>query len=92
MSTHEPVRCPECAACNGKHVLACSQQTFEEMRAKVVHYHAAWLEQMKRNGLCGIRLRKEVTLWQGKHALLRHENNNLRKKLRGHSVELKNKE
>lgn len=83
----EPVRCPECEAYGGRHCFNCSLQTVEQEIAWGPHYHARWTEQIKLNGEYGIRLRKEVTLWQGKHALLRHENNKLRSKLRKQPAE-----
>lgn len=80
--TPEPVRCPECTAYNGKHCFDCSLQTVEEKIAWGPYYHDAWLDQQRRDSDYGTRLRALVTLWQGKHALLRHENNKLRKKVK----------
>lgn len=79
--TPEPTRCPECTAYHGYHVLDCSQQTYDEMRAQVREYHAAWLREHQSRNVERNRLKEQVTLWQGKHALLRHENNKLRKKI-----------
>lgn len=45
-------------------------------------YYKKWLEERGQSVLERIRLRDMVTLWQGKHAMLRQENNKLRAKLK----------
>lgn len=77
----ERVRCPECGTGSGLHCSECSLQTVEQKIAWGPYFYALWREQMKRNAESQIRLLRLVTLWQGKHAMLRHENNKLRKKL-----------
>lgn len=52
----------------------------------VVGYYEAWKRDHDWNCKLRARMRNDETLWQGKHAILRHENNQLRKKIsRQHS-------
>lgn len=80
MST-EPDRCPECDALKG-HGVKCSRMTTEEKAAMAMQYYDSWMKTHDHYRELCKRLREQVTLWQGKHALLRHENNQLRRKLR----------
>lgn len=72
-------KCPakECGAYGGHHPL-CPLAPPEYKEAQLTRYMVALNQGLERYRLMAER----VTLWQGKHALLRHENNRLRKKLR----------
>lgn len=92
-----PVRCPECGALtysheSERHAFNCSRITLEDAISQLLTYHAAWwkLEKDDREWRAALELRAEkertqlkeqVTLWQGKFALVAHENNALRRKL-----------
>lgn len=78
----EPVQnhCADCNALIG-HAPLCKLATVEYKSAEMERYYKAWLSQGEHyRELCD-RLRQQVVLWQGKHAMLRHENNRLRSKL-----------
>lgn len=72
-------KCPECNALKG-HSITCSLQSVEEKAAQTMIYYNAWLHAQ----VVSQRLKAQVTFWQGKHAMLRHENNKLRKRLKAH--------
>lgn len=73
-------RCADCGALTG-HSPLCGIAPVEYKAKGMERYYKAWLSQGQYyRELCEL-LRQRVTLWQGKHAMLRHENNKLRKKL-----------
>jgi hypothetical protein len=71
--------CPakECGARGGHHPL-CPLSPAEYKARQLEWYYRHVLEQCVTIG----RLRRLVTEWQGKHAILKAENNKLRKRLR----------
>jgi len=75
-------KCPECNALNGDHHPRCSLMDGEAAKRELLHYYEAWLKVETQRRESARRYREQVTLWQGKHELLRHENNALRRKLR----------
>jgi len=74
------IRCPECNALTG-HCITCSRQTVEEKAAQATRYYDAWVRDCAHYLALLERQRKQITFWQGKHAMLKRENNALRKKL-----------
>lgn len=86
-------KCDECGAFHGMHALACSRQTYEQMQQQVLDHHSSWQAEHQRYNTLHARLKQHVTLWQGKCAILRHENNKLRdrnRKLEADGTEKKN--
>lgn len=81
VGSSELVRCPECQALSG-HCITCSLQTVEEKAAQAMQYYNAWLRDREQYSKLCLRYREQITLWQGKHALLRRENNALRRKIK----------
>lgn len=68
--------CPECDHYNS-HTVECSLaphvyrlELIKDLKARMMWYHDRAQE-----------FGRDATFWQGKHAMLRHENNRLRKKL-----------
>ena len=71
------VECSECRAMNGHHPL-CELASVEYKAARLAAIYQTMLKLLRQRE----RLQQLVNLWQGKHALLRHENNKLRRKLK----------
>lgn len=83
----ENTKCSECGAYHG-HSIDCEQKTPKEWRASALQYYKAWLklEMRERHRVKVLderikRIKDAATLWQGKYAILKLENNALRKKL-----------
>lgn len=75
-------QCAECRHFYGGHKLDCSLITVEFLKSQLIkmremEMHNSRARQIQRN-----REKDLLTLWQGKFHALRHENNQLRKKLR----------
>jgi hypothetical protein len=93
MTTNDTrTKCPECGAYDG-HGIECELKTPAEWRAAALQYHKAWNESEKpvrerykeRYEHWDRSIRKaceQVTHWQGKFRIVKHENNQLRKKLK----------
>ncbi len=81
MLIDERKQCParECGAYDG-HAPRCPLASVEYKAAEMLRYYEAWLKQHGEILQLRERLKREVTFWQGKHALLRHENNKLRRR------------
>lgn len=77
---NDPKPCPECGAYQG-HSPRCSLIDFEEAKVQLSRYFGYFLNFEVRLREVANRLDKEVTNWQGRHAILRQENNALRRKL-----------
>lgn len=71
--------CPACGALKS-HSVKCPLLTDAQKAEFLDEYYQAWLGETRSHELTRKRLTEMVTLWQGKHALLRHENNKLRRK------------
>jgi len=72
--------CDECGA-HESHSVFCSRQSRAELLLQLKTYYDAWANHHAKNEIVIKRYRAEIVHWQGKHAMLRHENNKLRKKL-----------
>ena len=82
MIDHSKPPCPECGSYDtDSHTPFCSQQTIEQLRKQVKIYYDAWLTNQNSYTHNRRRMNEEITKWRGKNAILRHENNQLRKKL-----------
>ena len=68
--------CRDCGA-RGRHVLDCSWQSYAGAIDGMMGYYQAWIDQSNANN----RIRRDVTLWEGKYRIVKHENNKLRKRL-----------
>ncbi len=77
------IKCPDpnCGAYGDSHSVMCSTISHEERLAKMRANNQAYYEQRQRDENYRRELIKQVTFWQGKCAILRHENNKLRSKL-----------
>lgn len=74
-------KCPECSAYQGHHHPKCSLIDGEHAKTLLHQYYDNWLEaRNKRDGALK-HWRDLVTFWQGKCAILRQENNALRRKV-----------
>lgn len=82
--TDERTRCPapECGAYDDHHIPGCPLAPLEYKAEMMLVYYKKWLEERAVSMHERQRLRDLATLWQGKHAMLRHENNRLRRKLK----------
>lgn len=59
----------------------CSRMSREFLETQLMVYYQSWLQEHEANTKLRTRLHYDETFWQGKHAMLRHENNKLRRKL-----------
>lgn len=77
------IPCPECGAFKG-HAPDCSSTSREDLAQAYRDTQKMWREENSRfiKRICD--LQTMVTLWQGKHAIVRHENNKLRAKVAHH--------
>ncbi len=66
--------CHECGAYHG-HSYTCSHLTLEQAKEYLLDCSRG----LKRSHESWLHLRREVTFWQGKFHMVRHENNKLRK-------------
>lgn len=80
----EKVEEKKCPACGGYvvHRLNCPAMTEAGVREQLMQYYNSWLKHQKEAQAQWERYRRELVLWQGKHAILRRENNKLRHQLR----------
>lgn len=87
---NEVYKCPECGAYwhNGKEAhgivtggKVCPKQSIEYLWRTAQAYYDAWLDERRQHIFTRKRLTDYATTIQGKHAILRHENNKLRRKL-----------
>jgi hypothetical protein len=79
-------KCTECGAYQPHHSPLCSQQTPEQWMNTAHVYYRAWLgradETNKRLQEAAVhheRVKAQATFWQGKYAMVKQENNKLRK-------------
>lgn len=73
--------CPVCNVLRGRpHQHFCTEQSPVERIAAQVYVIESYTRRIERLEQLCRRLREQVTLWQGKHAIVRHENNRLRRK------------
>lgn len=77
----ESTRCPRCRAYGGSHAIDCPVMPPEYARSELTGYHKAWLESQQNANDLRTRLSYQVTFWQGKFMAVKHENNQLRKKI-----------
>lgn len=75
----KPTRCAECGAYQGHHFITCSLQPIEQKASEAVRYYEAWLKKNNEHHAIYMKFQQQAVYWQGKHAILRHENNKLRK-------------
>jgi len=73
-------KCPECKSFNGHHP-KCSLITFDEAKKQLVQYYDLWLEKEKWVRKRSNMFRHLSNKWKGKFYEVKHENNQLRKKL-----------
>lgn len=81
------IRCEECKAYGGRHSFDCSKVDLAEAKRQVLNYREGWdrlrKDQYALEKRCQDKVRKakaEQVLWHGKYMLVKHENNQLRKK------------
>lgn len=55
--------------------------TLEEKAEQTMRYYNAWRKKCDEQHEIQIKWQQYAVLWQGKHAILRHENNKLRRAL-----------
>jgi hypothetical protein len=83
MINHNKPPCPECGTYDASHhIPTCSLQTVEQKAALMMLYYQEWILTHERWMKNSRRLREMLTFWQGKHAILKQENNALRKKIK----------
>ena len=71
-------KCEECGA-SGGHSPFCEKQTVDQIKSQLKRYYTAWLDRQNNARASRDRLLHEIVFWQGKCAMLKHENNQLRK-------------
>lgn len=76
------IRCAECGFGRRWHSLSCKSVTPEERIAVLENALKSAEMRLIINKRSWEYQKKQVAYWQGKHAVLRHENNQLRKQLR----------
>ena len=69
--------CSDCGVYHDQHHPLCASGSIELKLRQLVWYY----NQSRAHWLDLVRQREQVVFWQGKHALVRHENNKLRRKL-----------
>lgn len=91
LSLAPPYRCPECGAfwydgreshgvtADGK---VCPKQSVEHLWRTAQLYYEAWVGERQQHTATRVRLHQYATSVQGKWAILKHENNKLRSKLK----------
>ena len=88
----EPKKCIECGAYNG-HSPKCSLMDEAYAKSELKRYYEAWLEMEtkfkhrlssanNKNEVRINRMKIELDRWKGKFLTVKHENNQLRKKLK----------
>lgn len=83
----ERQKCPECGAYrtlddDEAHAPKCSLASVQYRASQADLYYDAWLRDSRQHEKLRAFWKEQVTLWQGKCLILRHENNKLRRKLR----------
>lgn len=73
--------CDTCGALKD-HAPNCKEMTPDDIAQQASQYYAAWLREHELRMKQGDRLRDLVTFWQGKFAIMKLENNRLRRKCR----------
>ena len=76
--------CPEChvlATHPRPHLISCSRISVEHKAALADYYYEKCNEYSREKSKRDVRLAKMVLEWQGRCAILRHENNQLRRKI-----------
>lgn len=77
----EETKCPECKAYHGQHSPQCSNITLDEAKRQLAQYYELWLTKemwvRKRSNMW----REQAERWKGKFIEVKHENNQLRKKV-----------
>lgn len=76
--------CPECGGLKGRHAnRKCSLMTLEYAQQEIINVEQWWIEMhSKKHSFWQkerLRLSTTITFYQGKVAVLKHENNQLRK-------------
>lgn len=75
-------KCPECGTWKATHHrIDCQLQTVEEKAASAAWYSCAWMDAMKEVRELRQRIYPQITFWQGKYAIVKQENNVLRRRL-----------
>lgn len=79
----ERQRCPDpmCGALDG-HSPLCKLAPVEYQAQQLADYYKMWLDLRRRHNALYERHKKDVTFWQGKFHMVKHENNALRAKLK----------
>lgn len=84
----EPKDYPPCKVCGmadhpliapqHRHKIDCSAVSLEELRAIAQHWEKQWIDSYNHYQKLVKRFADQTVFWQGKHAIVRHENNKLR--------------
>lgn len=74
------IPCPKCGAYTG-HGVECTGMTVEEKAEKMMHYYEAWRKKCNEHHDIQVKWQTYAVMWQGKCAMLRQENNKLRRAL-----------
>lgn len=74
--------CPECHHCGGFHAMNCQSVLPEQWPEHFRRYVSTMDSMIKRRDEALKYQHHMLTFWQGKFAIVKHENNQLRKKLR----------
>jgi len=84
---NEYERCISCG-CKDEHNILCDLIDIEQAKLEIKNlynkYHdrdRVYLEKGYKDSLVNMRLKKEISFWQGKYHTVKNENNKLRKKL-----------
>ena len=84
----QETKCPGCGAYKG-HAPFCDLIDFETAKKDLKMYHETWLEMEMKHRAYADRLyqvinkkKKEAEFWKGKYTVVKHVNNQLRKKIK----------
>lgn len=93
MIDHSKPPCKECGSYdNERHHPYCSKASDEQKIRGYLDYYEAWLRENAERNKMYTRLSKDITFWQGKYRIVKHENNKLRKALYQKNKKEKNNE
>lgn len=76
----KPTPCPRCGG-YADHATECTLQTVEQKAAMMMTYYEMYRKKCDAYHAFQIKWQQWGVMWQGKHAILRHENNKLRRAL-----------
>jgi hypothetical protein len=89
MIDHSKPPCEECGSYDSEnHHPKCGKKSDEEKIREFSYYYEVWLDTNDQLIKLIKKRAEEITFWQGKYRMVKHENNKLRRKLYSKNKEL----